>query len=74
MFPWTWQFIIAGLSIQSLVRVSVAFNGPGGRPAGTELRRYQMNDRIRDIEEAPDGAIWVIEDGSGGRLLRLTPN
>jgi glucose/arabinose dehydrogenase len=74
MFPWTGQFIIAGLSIQSLVRVSVAFNGPGGRPAGTELRRYQMNDRIRDIEEAPDGAIWVIEDGSGGRLLRLTPN
>jgi glucose/arabinose dehydrogenase len=26
--------------------------------------------------EAPDGALWVLEDerdGSGGRLLRLTP-
>jgi glucose/arabinose dehydrogenase len=68
LFPWTGQVIIAGLKVESLVRVTISGEN------GTEVRRYKMNDRIRDIEEAPDGAIWVIEDGSGGRLLRLTPN
>ena len=29
--------------------------------------------RLRDIAEAPDGSIYVIEDGAGGRLLHLTP-
>ena len=34
-----------------------------------------MNARIRDVEQGPDGAIWVIEDGddgSQGRLIKLT--
>ena len=29
--------------------------------------------RIRDIVEAPDGSIWVIEDGEGAKLRKLTP-
>jgi glucose/arabinose dehydrogenase len=35
-----------------------------------------MGTRIRDLAQAPDGAIWALEDGgkgAGGRLLRLTP-
>jgi glucose/arabinose dehydrogenase len=32
-----------------------------------------MPRRLRDIAEAADGALWVIEDGGNGRLLRLTP-
>ena len=28
---------------------------------------------IRAVAEAPDGAIWLLEDGSGGRLLELRP-
>ena len=32
-----------------------------------------MGARIRDVAEGPDGAIWVIEDGAKGRLLKLTP-
>jgi glucose/arabinose dehydrogenase len=72
MFPWAGQVIIAGMPIQRLVRVTISTNS-SGRVVGTEVMRYQMNDRIRDIEEADDGAIWVIEDGAGGRLLRLTP-
>ena len=32
-----------------------------------------MGARIRDVVQAPDGAIWVLEDAKGGRLLRLSP-
>ncbi|MCG2805358.1 PQQ-dependent sugar dehydrogenase [Propionicimonas sp.] len=29
--------------------------------------------RIREVEQAPDGSIWLLEDTPGGRLLRLAP-
>ena len=35
-----------------------------------------MRARIREVEQAPDGSVWVLEDGSPnrpGRLLRLIP-
>jgi hypothetical protein len=35
-----------------------------------------MGQRIREPEEDPDGAIWLLEDGrrdGTGRLLKLTP-
>ncbi|HEX8669796.1 MAG TPA: PQQ-dependent sugar dehydrogenase, partial [Allosphingosinicella sp.] len=46
---------------------------------GTQARKadqWDMGQRIREVEEGPDGAIYLLEDarnGSGGRLLRLTP-
>ncbi len=70
MFPqWQGDAFIGGLSSQSLVRVDID---------GTEARKgdqWPMNARIRDVEQGPDGAIWVIEDGddgSQGRLIKLT--
>ena len=32
-----------------------------------------MGRRIRDVEVAPDGALWMIEDASPGGLFRVTP-
>jgi glucose/arabinose dehydrogenase len=33
-----------------------------------------MNMRIRDVEQGPDGAVWLLEDaGANGRLFKLTP-
>ena len=35
-----------------------------------------MGQRIRELEQHPDGSVYVLEDernGSGGRLLRLVP-
>ena len=33
-----------------------------------------MGARIREVEQGPDGALYLLEDGeSGGRLLKLTP-
>lgn len=65
-FPdWRGQGLIGGLSSQSLVRVSL-----GERPA--EVQRFDMGQRIREVEQGPDGAIWLLEDGSDARLLKLT--
>ena len=66
---WQDQLLIAGLGAGSLVRVATdAANG-----SASEEERYTFPRRLRDIMEASDGAIWVIEDGNNGRLIRLTP-
>ena len=68
MFPtFRGDAFIGGLASQALVRVR--FNGT----TAAEWRRYPMGQRIREVEQGPDGAIWLLEDGGGGRLLKLTP-
>jgi len=67
---WRGDAFAAGLSSGAIVRIG--FDGDNA----TELERYDMGARIRSIEEAPDGSVWVLEDergGSQGRLLKLTP-
>ena len=72
LFPaWKGSAFIGGLSSQSLVRV--AFDGAGNGVRAREAERFDMGARIREVEQGPDGAVYVLEDGSGGRLLRLTP-
>lgn len=70
MFPqYRGSLFIAALSDKSLIRVAV----DGVR--ATAKDQWDMGTRIRDVAQAPDGAIWLLEDGgkgSGGRLLRLT--
>lgn len=61
------QGFIGGLASQSLVRIR--FSGPRGR----EYKRYPMGARIREVEQGPDGALWVLDDGTNARLRKLTP-
>ena len=37
-----------------------------------EAARFDMGRGIREVEQGPDGAIWLLEDAAGGRLLKLT--
>ncbi|MFW2831347.1 PQQ-dependent sugar dehydrogenase [Sphingomonas sp. ID0503] len=71
LFPqWKGDAFIGGLSSKALVRVDL--NGTDAAKGD----QWDMGERIRDVEEGPDGAIWLIEDGNGkgpGRLLKLTP-
>ena len=69
---WTWpkwqgNAFIGGLRSQSLIRVSIKGD------KAKEVERFDMRKRIREVEQGPNGAIWVLEDNKGGRLLRLTP-
>jgi len=68
LFPeWRGDALLAGLSSQALIRVDL----DGER--ASEVARYDMGRRIRSVEQGPEGAIYVLEDGVDGRLLRLTP-
>ncbi len=64
----TWQgsFLIAGLGSRAIVRVEV--DGDTAK----EVERFEMGARIRELEQAEDGSVWVLEDGVDGRLLRLS--
>jgi len=68
LFPqWQGSAFAGGLGSQSLVRIT--FEGT----KANEAERWKMPSRIRDVVAGPDGALWLLEDGKGGRLLRLTP-
>ncbi|WP_062732365.1 PQQ-dependent sugar dehydrogenase [Sphingobium abikonense] len=71
MFPqWKNSLFIGGLSSQSLVRVKL-----DGEKA-SKADQWDMGARIREVEQGPDGALWLLEDGgqgSQGRMLKLTP-
>lgn len=64
---WSGSALVGGLSGQSLVRVELRDE------TATVVQEWDMGERVRALAEAPDGAIWVLEDGPGGRLLELTP-
>ena len=64
---WRGNALIPGLSSKALVRVRIDGS------AAEEVERFDMGRRIRAVEQGPNGAIWLLEDGSGGRLLQLTP-
>ena len=71
MFPeWRGSALMGGLSGQALVRVEISGN------TAREVNRWDMGARIREVEQGPDGSVYLLEDeddGSQGRLLKLTP-
>jgi glucose/arabinose dehydrogenase len=59
--------LISGLASSALIQVVIEGD------TAKEVARYDMGNRIREVEQGPDGAIWILEDRDGGRLLKLTP-
>ncbi len=68
---WKGDAFIGGLSSRSLVRVT--FNSDAAAVTAREAERFDMGARIREVEQGPNDAIWLLEDADGGRLLKLTP-
>lgn len=64
---WQGDAIIAGMVSRGLVRVRYTAT------SAAEAQRIPLGQRIREVEQGPDGAIWVLEDASNGRLLKLIP-
>ncbi|RKF16937.1 PQQ-dependent sugar dehydrogenase [Roseovarius spongiae] len=66
-FPeWRGSLLIGGLASRALIRVEIADG------AAHEAERWDMGHRIRDVAAGADGAVYLLEDGQGARLLRLT--
>jgi aldose sugar dehydrogenase len=64
---WTGDFILAGLVQQGIVRVRVKGN------TASEVARIGLGARTREIEEGPNGSLWVLRDGNDAALVELTP-
>jgi glucose/arabinose dehydrogenase len=68
MFPqWRGSALIGGMGSKTLNRVVV--DGASAKSA----ERWDVGHRIRDVEVAPDGALWMLEDANPGGLFRVTP-
>jgi glucose/arabinose dehydrogenase len=69
MFPqWNGNGFVSGLGTTSLNRI--IFDGHGGAKSA---ERWNVGHRIRDVEEGPDGSLWMLEDANPGALIHVTP-
>jgi aldose sugar dehydrogenase len=73
LFPaWKGHLFIGGLASTNLVRLTIK-----GEKVVDEERLLTdlqpQRDRIRDVKQGPDGALYVITDSKAGRLLKLVP-
>jgi glucose/arabinose dehydrogenase len=68
-FPqWDGNGFVSGLGSKTLNRI--IFDGHGGAKSA---ERWDVGKRIRDVEEAPDGSLWMVEDADPGALIHVTP-
>jgi glucose/arabinose dehydrogenase len=72
LFPaWRNSLFIGGLASMNLVRLTLE----GDKVVGEErlLQDMQPRERIRDVRQGPDGAVYLLTDNAKGRILKLTP-
>jgi aldose sugar dehydrogenase len=70
LFPkWNGSLFTGALRGAMLVRLTL-----NGNAVASEERLLQnLHERIRDVRQGPDGALWLLTDSSNGRVLRVAP-
>jgi aldose sugar dehydrogenase len=70
LFPkWDGSLFTGALRGAMLVRLTL-----NGNSVTSEERLLQnLHERIRDVRQGPDGALWLLTDSSNGRVLRVAP-
>lgn len=69
-FPaWRGNLFIGGLRATALVRLVIE----GGRVVAEERLLAERGQRIRDVRQGRDGALYVVTDESDGQLWRIRP-
>ncbi len=67
-FPdWQGDAFISGLTHRTLSRIEFT-----SVDRVREAQRWSFPVRVRAVEQGPEGGIWLLEDGNGGRLVRYT--
>ena len=66
---WRGNLFVGALAAQTLVRLEV----DGDKVIREERLLQGLGERIRDVREGPDGAIWLATDSAAGRILRVVP-
>ena len=69
-FPeWKGNLLVGALKGQMLVRLQL----DGERVVKEERMLRDLEERIRDVRQGPDGFIYLLTDAGDGRILRLEP-
>jgi glucose/arabinose dehydrogenase len=66
---WQGSLFTGALAGEMLVRLSL----DGNTVTGEERLLQNLNERIRDVRQGPDGAMWLLTDSPAGRILRVSP-
>ena len=66
---WKGDLFLGALARTALIRLDL----DGDRVLGEERLLEDFDLRIRDVREAPDGALWLLIDEQDGKLMRLAP-
>ena len=70
LFPaWNMNLFIGGHATNDLVRLTLN----GERVSGEERLLTDLKERVRDVRQGPDGAIYVLTDMAKGRIVKLVP-
>lgn len=70
LFPeWQGSLFVATLVEKSVRRITLV----DGEPAGQEVLFTELGERLRDVREGSDGALWLLTDARDGRVLRVVP-
>jgi glucose/arabinose dehydrogenase len=70
LFPrWKGNLLIGALAGQALHRLVLA----GEQVVGEEVLLKDRAERIRDVRQGPDGAVWLLTDDPRGEILRVVP-
>ncbi len=66
---WRGNLLVGALRGQHLARLEL----DGARVVAQEKLLGDLDERIRDVRQGPDGYIYVLTDSDDGRLIRLVP-
>ncbi|WNG23834.1 PQQ-dependent sugar dehydrogenase [Cystobacter fuscus] len=70
LFPeWRNNVFIGGLASKALVRLMLR----NDLVVGEERLVTDLNARIREVVQGPEGALYLLTDDTNGKLLKLTP-
>lgn len=70
LFPeWKGNFFIGGLSSKALVRLVLDHD----KVVAEERLLLDRGQRIREVVQGPEGALYLLTDDEDGELLKLTP-
>jgi aldose sugar dehydrogenase len=64
---WKGSILVGGMVAMSLVRLELK----DGKVVKEE--RYPMGERVRDVQQGPDGLVYIVTDSPNGRVIRVQP-
>jgi glucose/arabinose dehydrogenase len=70
LFPdWKGNLLVGSLKFMQVQRLVLT----DGEVSAVEVLADDIGDRVRDVRQGPDGAVYLLTDADDGRIVRLSP-